>query len=189
MQQQPGKTFLTIGELSEYLKLPEETIYKYARAGRIPASKVGRHWRFELTQIDQWVAGHSNGKSNGMKILVVDDEPMIRQLMEKWLSELNVSVTCVSGGNEALTLCETEEFDLIFLDLMMPFMNGAETLRNLHVQKVSANIVFLTSFFDSALMEKALEHGPVTILKKPVVKETLHNLIRSFSPTGVGINK
>ena len=181
-----GKTFLTIGELSEYLKLPEETIYKYARSGRIPAAKVGRHWRFDQDQIDLWVQGHSNAKPNSMKILVVDDEPMIRQLMEKWLVELGENVTCVSNGTEALTACENDHFDIIFLDLMMPFMNGAETMKNLQAMKVKSNIVFLTSYFESKLMEEALEQGPVTILKKPVVKETLQNVIRSFSRETAG---
>ena len=176
-----GKTFLTIGEVSEYLKLPEETIYKYARSGRIPAAKVGRHWRFDQDQIDHWVQDHSNTKPSALKILVVDDEPMIRQLVEKWLLELGENVTCVSNGGEALTACEDESYDIIFLDLMMPFMNGAETMKNLQSMGVKSSVIFLTGFFDSRLMEDALDHGPVTIIKKPVVKESLQNVIRSFS--------
>ena len=70
--------YLTVSELSDYLKLPEETVYKYARTGRIPASKVGRYWRFEQQKIDQWVEQHSNQEKQKLQVMVVDDDPALR---------------------------------------------------------------------------------------------------------------
>ena len=70
-------TYLTVSEVSEYLKLPEETVYKYARTGRMPASKVGRYWRFEQSKIDEWVNQNSNQSSNDMHVVVVDDDPPV----------------------------------------------------------------------------------------------------------------
>jgi len=46
---------LTIGELSEYLKIPRSTLYKLCQEGRIPSQKVGRHWRFRKDTIDKWL--------------------------------------------------------------------------------------------------------------------------------------
>jgi len=46
---------LTVEELRRYLKIPKPTLYALAQNGRIPAAKVGRHWRFRRTEIDGWL--------------------------------------------------------------------------------------------------------------------------------------
>jgi len=46
---------LTIQELSAYLKIPKSTLYKVVREGKIPAQKIGRHWRFRKEAIDRWL--------------------------------------------------------------------------------------------------------------------------------------
>ncbi|MBI9046678.1 MAG: helix-turn-helix domain-containing protein [Anaerolineaceae bacterium] len=49
----------TVEEAARYLKIPVSSIYKLAQEGRIPAQKVGRHWRFHRNTLDQWIAGGS----------------------------------------------------------------------------------------------------------------------------------
>ncbi|MBN1940365.1 MAG: helix-turn-helix domain-containing protein [Candidatus Aminicenantes bacterium] len=51
-----SENILTIEELSIYLKISVSTLYKLAREGKLPAKKVGRHWRFHKRAIDQWMA-------------------------------------------------------------------------------------------------------------------------------------
>jgi len=46
---------MTIGELSKYLKISRSTLYKLAQEGKLPAQKVGRHWRFHKEGIDRWL--------------------------------------------------------------------------------------------------------------------------------------
>ena len=46
---------LTVQELHAYLKIPKPTLYNLAQHGRIPAAKIGKHWRFRKTDIDQWM--------------------------------------------------------------------------------------------------------------------------------------
>lgn len=53
---------LTIGELSEYLKIPKSTLYKLVQDGKIPGQKIGRHWRFLKSRIDRWFE-ESDGNS------------------------------------------------------------------------------------------------------------------------------
>ena len=50
----PG-AILTVDEISDYLKIPKSTIYKLVREGKIPAQKIGRHWRFRKEVIDNWL--------------------------------------------------------------------------------------------------------------------------------------
>ena len=53
---------LTLKELSDYLKIPESTIYKLVREGKIPAHKIGRQWRFRKLVIDQWLGQANEAK-------------------------------------------------------------------------------------------------------------------------------
>ncbi|PIQ89261.1 MAG: DNA-binding protein [Candidatus Omnitrophica bacterium CG11_big_fil_rev_8_21_14_0_20_42_13] len=46
---------LTVEEVGEYLKIPKQTLYLWARTGAIPAVKVGKHWRFKRSSIDIWI--------------------------------------------------------------------------------------------------------------------------------------
>ena len=61
---------LTLQELHRYLKIPKPTLYQLAQTGRIPAAKVGRHWRFQRRSIDGWLKAqertrkHGNGQSH-----------------------------------------------------------------------------------------------------------------------------
>ena len=49
---------LTIDELSVYLKIPKSTLYKIVREGKIPCQKIGRHWRFHRSAINDWLKEH-----------------------------------------------------------------------------------------------------------------------------------
>lgn len=51
---------MTIEEVSAYLRVPVSSLYKLAQQGKIPASKVGRHWRFRRGLIDQWMDNQAN---------------------------------------------------------------------------------------------------------------------------------
>jgi len=173
--------YLTVSEVSEYLKLPEETVYKYARTGRIPASKVGRYWRFEQGKIDHWVEEHSNQDPEPKRVVVVDDDPSIRNILSKWLRETGCHVQAFPGGAEVIASLQTEECDLLFLDLMMPAPNGVETLQAVRQIKPSLDVVIVTAYFDSRMMDEALEMGPLTVLKKPVEKEALQKVVQSLT--------
>lgn len=50
---------LTLQELAVYLKIPESSLYKIVREGKVPAQKVGKHWRFSRSAIDAWIAQKS----------------------------------------------------------------------------------------------------------------------------------
>ena len=51
----PEDKILKIEEVSAYLKIPRQTLYFWARAGQIPAMKVGKHWRFKKSSIEAWI--------------------------------------------------------------------------------------------------------------------------------------
>ena len=60
-------TFLTVSEVSEYLRLRTQKLYKLAQKGRIPAYKFGREWRFKQDRLEQWVEEQGNTKKKKRK--------------------------------------------------------------------------------------------------------------------------
>ena len=55
MAKSPPDTVMTIAEMSKYLKISRSTLYKLAQEGKLPAQKVGRHWRFHREAVDEWL--------------------------------------------------------------------------------------------------------------------------------------
>ena len=78
-------------------------------------------------------------------ILVVDDEPAIRDSLETLLSEANYRVTLAKNGSEGLKKIERDIFDLILLDVMMPDKNGLEVLEEIHHSSPETAVIMITA--------------------------------------------
>lgn len=111
------ETFLTTDELLEYLQINLRTVYRLIKAGKIPAVRVGRQWRFRKTDIDAWLerershirapvspsATPGPARPDGRpRVLVVDDEANIRDLLSKTLALAEYEVDVAPDGQVAL---------------------------------------------------------------------------------------
>ena len=114
--------------------------------------------------------------------LVVDDEPLIRELLTRALQTQKWQAIAVESGEAALEILETRSFDLIFLDLAMGGMNGAQTFKYIRERDPSAQVAIVTGFPDSQLMATALETGPFAVMSKPFTLDELRNLLNSRLP-------
>lgn len=120
------------------------------------------------------------------RILVVDDNPVNRKVLRNLLKETLIQVTDAEGGRECLELVQKEHYDLIFLDHMMPEMDGVETLH--HIKELSESpcrdtpIVVLTANAVSGARETYLSEGFDDFLSKPVVPDKLENMIKKMLP-------
>lgn len=120
------------------------------------------------------------------KLLMVDDNSMNRKLFVSLLKKTQVSVTTVSSGAKCLEVCGKEHFDIIFMDYLMPEMDGVETLN--HLKKLPDNkcadtpIVALTANAFNGDREKYMEMGFDDFLSKPIVTEKLEALIMRMLP-------
>jgi len=110
---------------------------------------------------------------DGDFILVVDDEPQIRDLLKRFLSLRGYNVRLATDGQQALTLVEQEVPQLIVLDVYMPGMNGVEVLRQLRRRQFNVGVILLTASQDDKLLQEALDLGSVDIMGKPVDLERL----------------
>ena len=173
---------MTIEEIEKYLRFSRKTIYKLLKKGEIPAIRIGNKWRFDKEAIDDWLRQSNNG--NMKRILVIDDEEYILDVFKATLEDEGHVVDTAGNGAEGLGYLIKQDYDLIFLDLKMPGIDGAETLREMRKVNRKLPIVIVTGFPDSDLMEKAVQHGPLAILNKPFDDADIINAVKSFCVTG-----
>jgi two-component system, OmpR family, alkaline phosphatase synthesis response regulator PhoP len=118
------------------------------------------------------VKGKTPGRGNVVKtrrIVVADDEPHIRHVLEVKLSKAGLNVAMAADGEEALELCRAQTPDLVISDYQMPAMSGLELSRKLASQPVTANVpvIMLTARgFDLSEAEKA-QTNIVLVMSKP----------------------
>ena len=109
------------------------------------------------------------------KILLVDDEPMIRYLCKFILNQMKIEVIEVSSGSEAIEEIKTNGLpDAIYIDYRMPGMDGLQTIREIRAMHPEAKTVILSAATD--VEEDALKAGAIALLSKPVVKTQLIEL-------------
>lgn len=103
-------------------------------------------------------------------ILVVDDEPEIRDLVGEFLTRRGYRVKTASGGENALATITAETPDLVLLDIYMPVVNGVEVLRRLKNADLLAKlgVIMLTASQEEPLLQEALALGAFDVLSKPV---------------------
>ncbi|PKI16148.1 diguanylate cyclase [Colwellia sp. 12G3] len=109
------------------------------------------------------------------RILVVDDAKDTQMLLEFDLSAAGYQVTCCDCGEDALESMETQEVDLILLDMYMPGLSGLETLARIKAQAISAEIpvIMLSASTDEDEVVAALELGAGDYVAKPYVAKVL----------------
>ena len=172
------KEILTVQELAEYLKMNPKTLQRKAREGEIPAFKLGRQFRFDKEQIDRWLSHKAVTKS--LNILLVDDDSIIRDLFTQSLEGLGHNITTSANGVEALEFVTKRRFDLIFLDLLMPGIDGAELFGRIRLIDKQVPVIIITGYPDSEVMKRAIEHGSFTVMNKPFTGDDILDALSSF---------
>lgn len=102
-----------------------------------------------------------------MKLLIVEDERRMADLLRKGLMEEGHMVTCASDGAEGLALANAYEFDVIILDIMMPKLSGYELAKRLRVEKIRTPILMLTARDSVPDIVKGLDLGADDYMTKP----------------------
>lgn len=123
------------------------------------------------------------------KVLVVDDEPDVRQVFELALSRNGFEVTAAESGPEALQAAADRGFDLAFVDIAMPGMDGVETLKQLREMSPQTQVVMITAFMDHGLdagdrhdrVAQALAEGARGCLRKPFGVSTIVKTAKYFA--------
>jgi excisionase family DNA binding protein len=177
------ETFLTTEEVLEYLQVNLRTVYRLIKAGKIPAVRVGRQWRFRKRDIDAWLdsqrprgggarpapaapARPASGTTRP-RVLVVDDEASIRDLLSKTLALAEYDVDVAPDGRSALERMRLYPYDLLIADLKMPGMDGLTVIREAKRYKADLPVIIITGFSTESSAIEAGNLGVAGYLTKP----------------------
>lgn len=119
------------------------------------------------------------------KVLLVEDNAINRMLSQRFLKNLNTDIEMVEDGREALTICNSKKFDLIFMDCQMPVMDGFQATRQIRRSHVNQHtpIVALTGLDSENERQACLQAGMNDFITKPFTQEQLQNAIIQWLPT------
>jgi len=116
-----------------------------------------------------------------IRVLIVDDDPAIRDFTRRVLEKAGFQVTTATGGIEALELMRQQARDIVLLDLEMPDLDGAATLKQIRQQWGLVPVIIQTGYPEGELMFRALEFSPFTLLSKPCSIERLVATVRGVA--------
>jgi excisionase family DNA binding protein len=176
-------TFLTTDEVLEYLQVNLRTVYRLIKAGKIPAVRVGRQWRFRKGDIDAWLdsqrsrggartaagppASTARTGTQRPRILVVDDESSIRDLLSKTLALAEYDVDTAPDGRSALERLRLYPYDLLIADLKMPGIDGLSVIREAKRLKSDLPVIIITGYSTETAAIEAVNLGVSGYLTKP----------------------
>ena len=177
------ETFLTTEEVLEYLQVNLRTVYRLIKAGKIPAVRVGRQWRFRKRDIDGWLdsqrsrgtrapipaatAPSSRTPMERPRILVVDDESSMRELLSKTLALAEYDVDTAPDGRSALERLRLYPYDLLIADLKMPGIDGLHVIREARRMKAALPVIIITGYSTESAAIEAVNLGVSAYLTKP----------------------
>ncbi|WP_100372309.1 response regulator [Bacillus sp. FJAT-45037] len=126
-----------------------------------------------------------------IRILLVEDQGMVRQGLKMMIEtdpELRVAGEA-ANGQEALTLCESNHYDLIIMDIRMPIMDGLEAMKIIHKRKIDQKVLILTTFNDDEYALQALRNGARGYMLKDADAKELIRAIRSCLAGGMSLEE
>ena len=174
--------FLTTEEVLDYLQVNLRTVYRLIKAGKIPAVRVGRQWRFRKRDIDAWLESQrpraaravsgaaprvSSAPAGRPRILVVDDEASIRDLLSKTLALAEYDVDLAPDGRSALDRLRITPYDLLITDLKMPGVDGLTVIREGRRLRPDIPVIIITGYSTEASAIEAVNLGVSGYLTKP----------------------
>src|SRR5450759_440843 len=116
-----------------------------------------------------------------ISILIVDDEESVRDSLYNWFIEDGYRVECAENANRALSILESDSFDIILADIKMPGMDGLEMLRRIKLLKSDSIVIIMTAFATVDTAVQALKDGAFDYVTKPFDPDDLSHLIRNAS--------
>lgn len=102
------------------------------------------------------------------RLLVVDDEPAVRELLKEYLELKGYTVMTVSNGAEAITAVQEQRPHLILLDILMPGIDGLAILQQIRQIDPTVGVIMLTAVGDEQIAKEALRQGAYDYITKPV---------------------
>jgi excisionase family DNA binding protein len=179
-----SEVIMTTDEVLAYLQVNLRTVYRLIKAGKIPAVRVGRQWRFRKGDIDAWLNAERRTRApisqqvsdtlaarpEGVgrpRVLVVDDEESIRELLSKMLAMAEYDVETAPDGRMGIERLRQQQYDLLISDLKMPNVDGLALIREARHLAASMPVLIITGYSSEQSAIEAVNLGVTGYLTKP----------------------
>lgn len=137
--------------------------------------KKGNPENIQHAETHEEIAPH---EFEGLSALIVDDEKFNRYLLKGILEKWKISVTERANGQEAVDLCKTSHFNVIFMDVRMPVLNGMEASQQIIALDKQTRIIALTAASRPDDIQKCKEAGMHHFLSKPFAEKDLRQVLQ-----------
>jgi excisionase family DNA binding protein len=178
--------WLTLGQAAKYLGVAQSTIRKWSDSGRVPAFYTpGGHRRYRRGDLDAFLERSGPGRSRtGPLVLVVDDDPGVRQLVRANLEAEGYAVREAGSASEGLALLEEEPPNLLLLDVMMPEVDGWEMLRRVQERYGigAVPVLVFSGTIEARTVDDAAARGARGFLGKPFDLQQLIDQAKQIAP-------
>lgn len=111
-------------------------------------------------------------------VLVVDDEPIVRESIRDWLKSAGYKVETAETGEEAVDLIEQKDFSVMVLDIRLPGKTGINVLKEVKAHRPWIKSIIITAYPTEETLSEARRLGAIDYLIKPVIPDELENLVR-----------
>ena len=186
----------TVGQAAKYCSLSRGTVWRYIKSGDLRASQTpGGHFRILIKDLDSFIVERgmyplANNLSSNKKILIVDDDPQIRDLLTQILSAHKYETETASSGFAAGAKVVTFKPDLIILDLLMPQMSGFEVCRLIKDAPQTSHIKILavTGYDTKENRDEIMKAGADDYMAKPLSSDVLPGHVAGLLNGKKGVN-
>lgn len=121
----------------------------------------------------------------GTRVLIVDDEANMRKTLSDILRDEGHAVSTAASGEEAVTACETERFDVVLMDVRMPGIDGVEAFRQIRRHQEGVRVILMSAYTMDDLKRSALDEGAIAYLAKPLDVDNVIKLISDVRDTAI----
>jgi len=178
--------WLTLGQAAKYLGVAQSTIRKWSDQGRVPAFYTpGGHRRYRRGDLDNFLERSGPSGGSGPTVLIVDDDPKLREYVRVNLEMEGYSVKEAGSADEGLGVLDESTPDLVLLDVMMPEVDGWEMLRRVQERHgVGAiPVIMFSGKVDEQAAEEATSRGVQAFIGKPFNPQELIDQTKQLLPT------
>ena len=120
-----------------------------------------------------------------LNILIVDDDADNAQSLGELFEIDGHTVSVVHTGEDAISAYMQNNFDIAFMDVMMPGKNGVESFLEIKKMKPTAKVIMMTGFSVEQLLQQAIENGAIGVLTKPMEPKKILSMLDKVGPEGV----
>ena len=123
--------------------------------------------------------------AKSLNILIVDDDADAADSLAELFEMEDHTVTVAYSGEEAIEAYKTIDFDVAFMDIMMPGKNGVESFFEIRKLKPDAQVYMMTGYSVEQLVKQAIDHGAMGVLGKPVDPHKVLSMLDDVKPDGI----